>query len=310
MLHVKNWQVEPDRQAELMDDPALPASEHLAALDALATINAISCTAGQLTAAVRTILGPAPLTARPLRIVDVACGGGDLTVALALRLARRLAADSSATCPVEVLGIDLSEAKVAVVGATGDIGSAVCRWLSQKTGVGELLLVARQQQRLLDLQESLGGGRILTLEEALPEADVVVWVASLPQTLTIDHGSLRKPCLMIDGGYPKNLDAKVAGEGVHVLKGGIVEFWQDISWQMMEVVEMENPKRQLFACFAEAMLLEFEGIHTNFSWGRNRISIANMELIGEASLRHGFRAIGLNQAPASSGNPDLELAAA
>jgi fatty aldehyde-generating acyl-ACP reductase len=73
---------------------------------------------------------------------------------------------------------------------------------------------------------------------------------------------------------------------------------------------MENPKRQLFACFAEAMLLEFEGIHTNFSWGRNRISIANMELIGEASLRHGFRAIGLNQAPASSGNPDLELAAA
>ena len=109
MLHVKNWQVEPDRQAELMDDPALPASEHLAALDALATINAISCTAGQLTAAVRTILGPAPLTARPLRIVDVACGRGDLTVALALRLARRLAADSSATCPVEVLGIDLSE---------------------------------------------------------------------------------------------------------------------------------------------------------------------------------------------------------
>lgn len=209
-----------------------------------------------------------------------------------------------------LLGIDLSQAKVAVVGATGDIGSAVCRWLSQKTGVGELLLVARQQQRLTDLQESLGGGRILTLEEALPEADVVVWVASLPQTLTIDQGSLRKPCLMIDGGYPKNLDAKVAGEGVHVLKGGIVEFWQDISWQMMEVVEMENPKRQLFACFAEAMLLEFEGIHTNFSWGRNRISIANMELIGEASLRHGFRAIGLSQSPTSSGNPDLELAAA
>ena len=138
----------------------------------------------------------------------------------------------------------------------------------------------------------------------------MVWVASLPQTLTIDQGSLRKPCLMIDGGYPKNLDAKVAGAGVHVLKGGIVEFWQDISWQMMEVVEMENPKRQLFACFAEAMLLEFEGIHTNFSWGRNRISIANMELIGEASLRHGFRAIGLNQSPTSSGNPDLELAAA
>ena len=48
----------------------------------------------------------------------------------------------------------------------------------------------------------------------------------------------------------------------------------------------------MFACFAEAMLLEFEGIHTNFSWGRNNITLANMDLIGEASLRHGFHALG------------------
>ena len=66
------------------------------------------------------------------------------------------------------LGIDLAKAKVAVVGATEGIGSAVRRWWSSRTGVGELLLVARQQQPLLDLQAELGGGRILTLEEALP----------------------------------------------------------------------------------------------------------------------------------------------
>ena len=41
------WQVEPDRRAELMDDPALPEAEHLAALDALATINAVSLTGRQ-----------------------------------------------------------------------------------------------------------------------------------------------------------------------------------------------------------------------------------------------------------------------
>ena len=193
------------------------------------------------------------------------------------------------------LGIDLGRAKVAVVGATGDIGSAVCRWL-QRRGVAELLLVARRPQPLLDLQSELGEGRILAQEEALAEADVVVWVASLPQGLSIDPASLRKPCLMIDGGYPKNLDSKVAGEGVHVVKGGIVEFWQDIGWQMMAMAEMEKPGRQLFACFAEAMLLEFEGIHTNFSWGRNNISLANMELIGAASLRHGFTALGLDPA--------------
>ena len=59
------------------------------------------------------------------------------------------------------LGIDLRQAKVAVVGATGDIGSAVCRWLAQRTGVAELLLVARRPQPLADLQADLGGGRIL-----------------------------------------------------------------------------------------------------------------------------------------------------
>ena len=196
------------------------------------------------------------------------------------------------------LGIDLSQATVAVVGATGDIGSAVCRWLSQRTGVKELLLVARQQQPLIDLQADLGGGRILPLEEALPEADVVVWVASLPQTLTIDSANLRSPCLMIDGGYPKNLNSKASGEGIHVLKGGIVEFGSDIGWQMMEVAEMEKPQRQMFACFAEAILLDFEGIHTNFSWGRNNISLDNMDLIGSASLRHGFQALGLAAAMA------------
>lgn len=198
------------------------------------------------------------------------------------------------------LGIDLKKAKVAVVGATGDIGSAVCRWLSQRTGVHELLLVARQQQPLKDLQQGLQGGRVLSLEEALPEADAVVWVASLPKNLEIDKSNLRKPCLMIDGGYPKNLDMKFAGSGIHVLKGGIVEFFTDIGWNMMAIAEMEIPQRQMFACFAEAMLLEFENCHTNFSWGRNNITLEKMDFIGEASLKHGFSVLGLQ--------PDLQAA--
>ena len=191
------------------------------------------------------------------------------------------------------IGIDLKKARVAVVGATGDIGSAVCRWLSRRTGVSELLLVARQEKPLSELQNELGGGQILSLEKALPEADAVVWVASMPRTLEIDSSKLRNPCLMIDGGYPKNLDSKVSAEGVHVLKGGIVEFFNDIGWSMMELAEMEKPQRQMFACFAEAMLLEFESCHTNFSWGRNNITIEKMDFIGEASVRNGFSTLNL-----------------
>ncbi|KGG07995.1 long-chain acyl-[acyl-carrier-protein] reductase [Prochlorococcus marinus] len=195
------------------------------------------------------------------------------------------------------IGIDLKKATVAVIGATGDIGSAVCRWLINKTGISELLMVARQQEPLSLLQKELDGGTVTSLNEALPQADIVVWVASMPKTIEIDTDNLKKPCLMIDGGYPKNLDEKFQGQNIYVLKGGIVEFFNDIGWNMMELAEMQNPQREMFACFAEAMILEFEKCHTNFSWGRNNISLEKMEFIGAASLKHGFSAIGLDKQP-------------
>jgi len=187
------------------------------------------------------------------------------------------------------LGIDLSQATIAVCGATGDIGSAVCRWLNQKTHVADLLLVARKQDRLNALQAELGRGKILSLEEALPLADVVVWVASMPKGVEIDASTLKDPCLMIDGGYPKNLGTKLQDTGIYVVNGGIVEHSLDIEWTIMNIVQMDVPERQLFACFAEAMLLEFEQWYESFSWGRNQITVEKMEKIGMASRRHGFR---------------------
>jgi fatty aldehyde-generating acyl-ACP reductase len=187
------------------------------------------------------------------------------------------------------LGIDLSKATVAVCGATGDIGSAVCRWLDAKTDVQELLLIARDRDRLKALQEELGRGKIMDLESALPLADIVVWVASMPKGVEVNPEVLKHPCLMIDGGYPKNLDTKIKHPEVFVLKGGIVEHSLDIEWKIMQIVNMEVPGRQLFACFAESMLLEFEKWYTNFSWGRNQITVAKMEQIGAVSLKHGFR---------------------
>lgn len=189
----------------------------------------------------------------------------------------------------EKLGIELSNATVAVCGATGDIGSAVCRWLNAKTNVQDLLLIARDRERLSALQDELGRGKILELEAALSLADIVVWVASMPKGVEINPEVLKKPCLLIDGGYPKNMETKVQHPEIYVLKGGIVEHSLDIDWKIMKIVNMDVPARQLFACFAESMLLEFEKIYTNFSWGRNQITVAKMEEIGQISVKHGFR---------------------
>ncbi|MBE9214352.1 long-chain acyl-[acyl-carrier-protein] reductase [Plectonema cf. radiosum LEGE 06105] len=187
------------------------------------------------------------------------------------------------------LGIELNNATVAVCGATGDIGSAVCRWLDAKTNVKELLLIARNVERLSSLQSDLGRGKIMGLEEALPLADIIVWVASMPKGVEIDPTMLKKPCLLIDGGYPKNLGTKIQHPEVYVLNGGIVEHSLDIDWKIMNIVNMDVPARQLFACFAESMLLEFEKLYTNFSWGRNQITVEKMEQIGQVSVKHGFR---------------------
>ena len=96
--------------------------------------------------------------------------------------------------------------------------------------------------------------------------------------------TLKKPCLVIDGGYPKNLGTQIQHPNIHVLKGGIVEHSLDIDWKIMDLVSMDVPSRQMFACFAEAVLLEFEQWYTSFSWGRNQISVSKMKQIGEASF--------------------------
>lgn len=187
------------------------------------------------------------------------------------------------------LGISLSRATIAILGATGDIGSAICRWLTSRTDVQELLLIARDKERLEALQTELGRGQIASFEEALPKADILVCVASLPKGIPIDPEKMKQPSLVIDGGYPKNLGGQIQHPGVAVLNGGIVEHSLDIDWQIMRIVNMDVPARQLFACFAESMLLEFEKIYTNFSWGRNQITVEKMEQIGKLSQKHGFQ---------------------
>jgi 2-polyprenyl-3-methyl-5-hydroxy-6-metoxy-1,4-benzoquinol methylase len=93
-----------------MDDPSLAAADHLHALSALARINAFSGTAPQLAAAIRRLTAAAQPVDRPLEIVDIACGGGDVTLALARRLARQQFGQGRAVSQpaIRLTGIDLS----------------------------------------------------------------------------------------------------------------------------------------------------------------------------------------------------------
>ena len=92
------------RPPELMDDPSLDASQHEEALRALARIHIVSRTASQLAEYLVALTHNLPSsTGKTIRILDIACGGGDLTTSVAARVARKV------PHRVEFIGLDISE---------------------------------------------------------------------------------------------------------------------------------------------------------------------------------------------------------
>ncbi|MFQ5536832.1 MAG: methyltransferase domain-containing protein [Gemmatimonadota bacterium] len=91
-------------EPELMDDPALEASAHRDALRALARINRLSLAAGRVWREVRRVHRE---HGRRVRVLDLACGGGDILVAVARRAAR-------SGIPLQAEGWDISPRAVAV----------------------------------------------------------------------------------------------------------------------------------------------------------------------------------------------------
>jgi 2-polyprenyl-3-methyl-5-hydroxy-6-metoxy-1,4-benzoquinol methylase len=86
-------------EPEMMDQPDLDVRRHVHALDALGRANAVSRTAAALWPPIRAAaLDKAP---GPLRVLDIASGGGHLLLSLARRAARE-------RMDIEWLGWDLS----------------------------------------------------------------------------------------------------------------------------------------------------------------------------------------------------------
>jgi len=105
-----------------MDDPGLDRGRHVEALDALDRINRVSLGALRIWREVRRIHAR---TGRPVRVLDVACGGGDVLHAVARRAWRHRLPLVAHGCDVSPVAIDefrrraagLAGGQVAVVGA-------------------------------------------------------------------------------------------------------------------------------------------------------------------------------------------------
>lgn len=178
------WSVAQSRAPELMDDPALDGHEHLAALRALGTINALSLTASTLARAVTRLVSPGRHTTGPLRVVDVACGGGDVTVALARRLGPAF----------HVTGIDLSPraaaraAEHAAKRAVENVSFAVCDVLADGCPDCD---VAVTSLFLHHLDDDTAAATIRTLARAATQGGVISDLVRSRRGLLLAHLATR-----------------------------------------------------------------------------------------------------------------------
>lgn len=86
-------------QPEMMDQPDLDVRRHIHALDALGRANAVSRTAAAIWPSILAV--SQETTKRPLRVLDIACGGGHVLLSLARRAVRE-------RMDVEWVGWDMS----------------------------------------------------------------------------------------------------------------------------------------------------------------------------------------------------------
>lgn len=216
--------------------------------------------------------------------LDIAVTTGDsYTVAIAIQ-ALEEASDN--------MQIDMKQATVAVVGATGAIGNACAQMLASRCA--DLVLVGRRLDATIAVREACEGrGAQVTATTditAIYTADLVLTVTSAVNAV-IQPEHLKPGAVVLDVARPRDVSVRVARErdDVLVIEGGMVE------------VPGENPDfhfnfgfppGKVFACMAETMALAMEGIYEDYTIGRD-LEIWRIEQITEIATRHGFRLAGL-----------------
>lgn len=217
------------------------------------------------------------------RQVDTAVTTGDsYTVASAVEAMKRAA---------EIMGIDLANATLAVVGATGAIGSVAAQVLAED--VPQVILIGKRRERLLEVKtrcEQVGAEVVVTADlNLLRQADLVLTVTSAVEAI-VHPEHLKSGAVVCDVARPRDVSKVVAEkrDDVFVFDGGLVEvpgpeadFHFDFGF----------PPKTCYACMAETIALALEGRYEDFSLGKD-LTVAQVKEIAGITRRHGFKLAG------------------
>jgi predicted amino acid dehydrogenase len=214
--------------------------------------------------------------------VDIAVTtGNSYTVWTAVEGAKRAA---------QLMGSDISQAHVAVIGATGSIGQVCVRIMADEAPV--VTLIGRDESRLGDLAASVDGKAELKYttdpHEGLHDADIVITVTSAVDTV-VPGDALKPGAVVCDVARPRDVSKQVARQrpDVLVIEGGAVEVPGDVDFHF----NFGFPPKTAYACMAETMILALEERYENFTLGRD-LSLDRVKEIASLANKHGFKLAG------------------
>jgi len=190
----------------------------------------------------------------------------------------------------KAIGLKLNDARAAIIGATGTIGSICSNILAEK--VRFLYLVARNKQRLSDLVYNIRNGKknIAKLEisdnikTTVCNSDIVLTSTNTPEIL-IELSNLKPGTIVCDISQPRNVSEEQAKrrDDILVIDGGVVKPPGEVNFNF----NFGLASGLTFACIAEAMILAFEERYESYSIGGN-ITLKKVKEIFELGRKHGF----------------------
>jgi len=184
--------------------------------------------------------------------------------------------------------IDLSEALLAVVGASGAIGGAVAQLLASH--MGRTLLVGRNQERL-----DLMAGRVAVTASSeaasttdideIRRADTVVAVTSSGGAM-LQPDMLKTGAVVCDVSRPRDVSWQTSQsrDDVLVFDGGLVTVPGAVDFGF----DYGLPPQMTFGCMAETMVLTFEGVFEDYSLGKD-LTLGQIQQIDGMADKHGFK---------------------
>jgi predicted amino acid dehydrogenase len=208
--------------------------------------------------------------------------GDSYTVALAVQAIRDAA---------HIMDISMQDATVAVVGATGAIGRVCAELLAGEAA--RLLLVARDEKKLADLQDRLQGRAkselvTSTKMDVLSQAQLILTVtSSVHDIIRPEH--LLPGSVVCDVARPRDVSAMVAAarNDILVIDGGMVDVPGPVNFHF----NFGFPSGKAYACMAETMALALEGRFEDYTVGKD-ITVERVQEITAIAEKHGFHLSG------------------